>query len=123
MILGVVNPSREATIRLQVSGPGCVPQEVEAVIDTGFDGWMSLPPAVIAVLALPWRTRGRAILANGSEDEFDVHSGSVLWNGVPRRIPIEAADTDPLVGMSLLYGSDLMIRGVDGGRVQIEPIP
>ena len=94
-----------------------------AVIDTRFDGWLSLPPSVITQLALSSRTRGRAILANGAEDEFDIYSGDVLWDGRLLRVPIEAADTDPLIGMSLLYGSDLTIQVLDGGRVQIQRIP
>ena len=34
-------------------------EEIEAVIDTGFDGAFSLPLADITALGLPWRRRGR----------------------------------------------------------------
>ena len=43
MITGLVNIDREATIRLRVRGPGWQQQLIEAIIDTGFDGWLSLP--------------------------------------------------------------------------------
>jgi predicted aspartyl protease len=38
MITGVVTADREAVIRLTVRGPVGQEHEVEAVIDTGFDG-------------------------------------------------------------------------------------
>jgi predicted aspartyl protease len=64
MITGAVTADREAVIRIGVRGPAGQGQEVEAVVDTGFDGWFSLPPALIALLELPWRRRGRALLAD-----------------------------------------------------------
>ncbi len=44
MIAGVVTASRQAIIRLTVRGPEGQEQEIEAVIDTGFDGTLTLPP-------------------------------------------------------------------------------
>jgi predicted aspartyl protease len=67
MITGVVTPFYEATIRLIMRGLSGQEQEIEAVIDTGFDGALTLPLADITVLGLPWRRRGRALLADGSE--------------------------------------------------------
>lgn len=123
MISGVVTAYREAIIRLTVRGPAGQELEIEAVIDTGFNGSLSLPPAFIAALNLTWRRRGRAILADGSESIFDIHEATVIWDGAVRRVAIDAADTDPLVGMSLLYGYDLMIQVLDGGNVTIKELP
>jgi hypothetical protein len=36
---------------------------------------------------------------------------------------VEAADTDSLVGMALLYGHDLHMQVIEGGSVVIEPLP
>lgn len=49
-------------------------------------------------------TRGRATLANGSEDFFDIHNAVVIWDGQPRPVLTDVADTAPLAGMSLLNG-------------------
>ncbi len=120
MITGIVNAFHEAIIRLPVQTNGASAQEIEVVLDTGFSGSLTLPPNLISALGLPFRSRGSAILADGSQAHFDIHVATVVWNGLPRNILVEAADTNPLVGMSLLYGHDIRIQAVDGGRVTIE---
>lgn len=123
MITGVVNAHREATIRLPLQATDGRDQEIEAILDTGFNGSLTLPPAVIAALGLPWRTRGLVILANGTEDQCDIYAAAILWDGVPRNILVEAAETDPLVGMALLYGHDVRMHVVEGGSVIIQALP
>jgi clan AA aspartic protease len=123
MITGVVTASRQAIIRLTVRGPEGQEQEIDAVIDTGFDGTLTLPPALIATLGLVWRRRGRALLADGSESLFDIYETIVIWDGEPRRIAVDEADIDPLVGMSLLYGYELIVQAIQGGTVIIQPLP
>lgn len=122
MITGVVNARHEATIRLAVHHANGQKQEVEAILDTGFSGSLTLPPTVIAALGLPWRTRGTVILANGSEDQFDIYAAVIRWDGTPRNILVEAADTDPLVGMALLAGYDVHMQVVEGGNVTVEAL-
>ena len=41
MITGVVTGDRQAIIHLVVRGPAGQEQEIEAIIDTEFDGWLS----------------------------------------------------------------------------------
>ena len=120
MITGVVTSNLEAVIRLGVRGPHHDEQEVGAVIDTGFNGWLSLPGSLVEQLGQPWLTRGRVILADGSEQECDVYAANVIWDGQACRVPVDAAETDPLVGMSLLNGFDLHMEVRSGGSVLIE---
>ena len=122
MITGVVNARHEATIRLSVHHANGQEQEVEAILDTGFSGSLTLPPALIATLGLPWRTRGTVILANGSEDQFDIYAAVIRWDGTPRNILVEAANTDPLVGMALLTDHEVHIQVAEGGNVIIEAL-
>ena len=123
MIVGSVTSDREAIIRLRVRGPSGVEEEIEAVIDTGFDGCLSVSPALIASLGLAWRRRGRALLAGGTEAVFDIHEGLVIWDGQPRRIAIDSAEMVPLVGMTLLDGYELNIQVRPTGRVEIRVLP
>ena len=94
--------------------------DIEAVIDTGFTGFLTLPPAVMTDLRLRYRGRGWATLADGSEVPFDVYGVTVHWDGLPRHIEVDEADSTPLVGMRLLDSHNLNIEVVDGGRVVIQ---
>jgi len=123
MIYGTVNADREAVLRLQVSGLPGQSQEIEAVVDTGFTGFLTLPLSVIAALGLIRISRGRAILANGSEEVFDIYEAQIDWDGQTRIIEADAAEVEPLIGMSMLYGYELRVRVVDGGSVTIEALP
>ena len=123
MVTGSVNSDLEAIIRLTVRGVAGKSKNVKAVVDTGFNGSLTLPPTLIAKLGLVWRSYGSATLANGSLDHFDVYSATVIWDGKPRKILVEAADTDPLVGMRLLAGYYLGIQTTVGGTVTIEIQP
>lgn len=122
MIAGLVTGDRQAVIHLTVRGPAGQEQEIEAIIDTGFDGWLSLPSSVIVPLGLVWRQRGRALLADGRESVFDIYEATVVWDGEARRVPVDEAETAPLVGMSLLEGCELTVQVRSGGNVIIRPL-
>ena len=123
MIPGVVNGNLEATVHLLVRGPGGQEQDIEAVIDTGFNGFLTLSPALVRQLALPRIGQSRVLLASGKEEILDLYEVTLLWDGQWRTVETDAADTDALVGMSLLYRYSLSIQAVEGGRVVIESLP
>ena len=91
MIEGVVNAAREAVVILPVQGPAGLVREIEVVIDTGYSGFLTLPPSLVEELGLPFHFRGRAFLANGSEETFDVFGVTTLWDGRPRFIEADGA--------------------------------
>ena len=120
MIEGVVNSAYEAVIPLSLRGPAGQAQEVEAVIDTGFTGFVTLPPSLVAELGLVFMGTSEATLADGSEVSFDAYDVTVLWEGQPRDVLIDEADTTPLVGMLLLDRHNLNIDVESDGRVLIQ---
>ncbi len=120
MIEGVVNVAYEAVVTIPVQGPDGRSLEVEAVIDTGFNRFLTLPPSLVAELGLTFVTSGRVTLADGSEATFEVYDVTVLWDGLPRDVYTYAADSTPLVGMMLLDDHDLSIQVRNGGRVVIQ---
>jgi len=123
MMQGVVNARCEAMIRLVVGDRQNVQRRViDAVIDTGYTGFISLPSEIIVALNLPWAGVDRGTLGDGSEATFEVYAATVIWDGEYKNIPVNSAETEPLVGMSLLYGYDLRIQAVEGGTVIIEAI-
>lgn len=91
-------------------------------MDTGFDGDSTLSPSLIEALDLPFRERGRTILADGSDVSFDIHDAEIVWDGHPRVIDMSIADTTPLLGTPMLDGYELTVRFVDDGEVSIEAV-
>ena len=120
MIEGAVNAALEAVIAVSVTGSEGRAQEIEAVIDTGYNGLLTLPPSAVRQLALPFVTRGQATLANGSKDVYDAYDATISWDGKAINILVDEADTTPLVGMALLENHSLHIDVRSGGRATIE---
>jgi clan AA aspartic protease len=122
MMQGRVNQRCEAVISIAVRGGGKI-ESVDAVIDTGFNGFLSLPIATIVELSLPWNYRDRATLGDGSETLFDIYDAQAIWDGQYREIEVNAAETEPLLGMRMLKGYRLQVDTIEGGLVTIEMLP
>ena len=120
MIQGVVNSAYEAVVTLPLQDPAGPTRDIEAVVDTGYSGFLTLPPELVDELGLPFAYMGQAFLANDAEVDFDVHYVTVLWDGQPRDIEADATGSTPLVGMLLLDGHSLTIEVESGGRVVIQ---
>ncbi len=121
MINGSIR-NREAIVELEVSGPGRPPQQVEAVLDTGYSGYLTLPSQLVTMLQLEFAGHRRGTLANGTIIRLDVYLASVDWHGRPKDVLITEAAGMPLVGMSLLEGSRLTMDVVDRGDVTINEL-
>jgi hypothetical protein len=74
-------------------------------------------------IELQWSYRDRTTLGDGSETVFDVYNAEILWNGQLRAIEVDAAETEPLLGMGLLQGYRLQVDTVEGGLVTNLDIP
>jgi clan AA aspartic protease len=122
MISGIVNAEFEPIITLSVCGSDGKIYTQDAIVDTGFNGWLSLPPSLIAQLNLRWKRRGRAILGDGSECIFNVYEAVVVWDGVLLAIPIDEANSEPLVGMLLMKGYQLTVQVFEGGHVELSKV-
>lgn len=96
--------------------------EVEYIIDTGFEGFLTLPPSLIADFELPYLARINANLANNSNVMTDVYLATVVWNGVERNVAVLAMGHRPLVGTLLLEDSHLSIDFCKGGTVLVDDI-
>jgi predicted aspartyl protease len=123
MIIGQVTADQEATIPLIVRGPHGEELDIEAIIDTGFTGYLTLSAASIASLNLVFREMSDFIQADGSLLSFEVYHGTVAWDGADQGILVLAADGGLLVGMSMLDGSLVTLEVTDGGQVTISPLP
>ncbi len=121
MIIGSINADREATLRLGAHGAEGS-QEFEAVIDTGFNGYLTLSSAEIATLGLAFHSQSLVTLGDGSQIILQEFEAVIDWDGQGRDVLVLEAEGGPLVGMALLYGFDVWLRVLDGGHVKIEAV-
>jgi clan AA aspartic protease len=96
--------------------------EVEFVIDTGFTGFLTLPPTIVAALNLPFLRRISASLADGSTIFLSVYLATIVWDGTPRDVEVLATGRQPLLGTLLLGGYQLIADFEEGGTVIIDPL-
>ncbi len=120
MMTGTINDSREATLTVQVQGPDGQEFKAEAIIDTGYNGTLSLPPEVIASLALPARGARYVTLGDGNTVLLNIYRATVIWDSLPRSVQVMETEDVSLIGMSLLYSYRVTMDIVDGGIVTIE---
>jgi clan AA aspartic protease len=121
MISGVVTNDLDLLVQLRVIGSSGESVEVGFILDTGFSGAITLPPSLLSDLRLPFHSRARLLLANGSFDRCDVHRGWVLWGESRVEVLVESADVPPLLGMGLVRNHWLEVDAVPGGTVVIRP--
>lgn len=81
-----MNAAYEAVVPHTLQSTEGRTQEIEAVVDTGYSDFLSLPPTLVNELGLPFAYVGRAFLANDDQVDFNVHNVTLLWDGEPRNI-------------------------------------
>lgn len=96
--------------------------EIECVVDTGFEGYLTLPSALITELGLPYLARIDANLADNSNVAVNVYSATILWKGTEHDVAVLAMGSRPLIGTALLEDSHLSIDFYDGGTVLVDQI-
>ncbi len=55
MMTGSITTEREAVLRLSIRSSDGAEVTVETIVDTGYNGALTLPQDIINTLALPWR--------------------------------------------------------------------
>ena len=112
--------NRRARVRLTLLLDGGI-REIDAVIDTGFTGYLALPQSLIDEMSLAYLHPMRAVLADGTRSTFRVYAGTLRWHDMERDIDISATGNEPLLGMSLLEKNDLLMHVAEDGAVFIKP--
>jgi clan AA aspartic protease len=122
MIKGKV-VAREAVVSLEIRSRGAAPQTIQAAIDTGYNGYLTLPKALVSTLQLQLAGYRRATLADGSSVILESYLATITWHGKPRDVLISQTTGIPLIGMALLHGNRLTLDVLDGGDVLIDALP
>jgi clan AA aspartic protease len=115
---GALTSDGEPVLQLTVEGPAGA-REIEALVDTGFNGGLTLSSGLIAALDLPEKTVMEVTLADGRVRDVQTYVGTVALNGTSKRVLIAESPTTPLVGTSLLWGFSLYVEFQDGGAVEV----
>ena len=122
MIRGRVDALRQARVQVEVERIDGSFEPIEAIVDTGFDGHLTLPPEVIAGLNLEPDRPTEVDLAAGLRETVNTWRGEVLWHDQTRSILILEASGYPLLGMELMEDSQLTMQPRINGHVLIEPL-
>lgn len=122
MITGQVNEKLEAVIVLPVQGAPAITHQFDAVIDTGFSAFLTLPRTVSETLGLTIESTGLLVLADGSEIQTDICWVTVIWDGQAREVIADVFETEVLVGMGLMKGYELCAGIMPGGPVTLKPL-
>ena len=104
-VASIVAPNRSRTI--------------EFLLDTGFTGPLSLPLSIIEELELPYLRSRPAELADGSTQDFAVYAALADWDGQRRTVPVFESESQPLLGMAMLWGKRVTIDAWAGGAVTV----
>jgi clan AA aspartic protease len=97
--------------------------KIEFVLDTGFEGGLTLTPSAVAALGLPPYSQLSAKLADGSNVTVDVHTADIIWDGQVIQVAVLAMSGRPLLGTALLSGFNLNVDFVDGGTLVLSRLP
>jgi len=79
-ILGTVNADREAIIELSIVATSGEIDPVEAIVDAGFNGWLTLPNELIRRLSIPLVGSRHAELGAGQVVTFEAYVAEVHWH-------------------------------------------
>src|SRR5436190_280533 len=95
---GIVDIVRRPTVRLTIRGP-FGHDVVDAFIDTGFNGFLSLPPMLVRRLGLRAYGTTPTRVADGRMANRITYEGAVEWVGGPRNCQVvESPLPDCLIG-------------------------
>ena len=103
---GHLNVDGEPTLPVHIVGPAGT-LDIDVVLDTGFNGELTLPRPQIEALGLPEVTVTEVTLADGRVRDVPMYDAETEFAGSTREIFVTEAPTTPLVGTALLRGFSL----------------
>ncbi len=126
--MNVVGRFRDGFPRLTLVLPGRDggSLDVEFIVDTGFDGDLTLPADIVRRLsARPDGQRSRQ-LADGSSSRCDVYRLFLDLDEdedqAPGELEVLVINGNPLLGTQFLYDHLFLVEVTEGGEVSAEPL-
>ncbi len=122
MTNGSVSLTRWPTVVASILDADGTPRTIEARIDTGFSDDLTLPGAVISRLGLQRLDRANYRIGDDRTVTFDTYVARIVWHDLIRRIIVLESEVSPVVGVGLLWGSNLSVDFRHGGDVTIREL-
>ncbi len=119
MIKGRVT-NLQAQVNIALRLPHTPDIRIECVVDTGFEGALTLPKEAVSTLGLAYLTDLRANLADDTNIQVDVHVATIFWNGMEREVAVLAMGRRPLIGTALLEEQRFCADFTEGGVVTVD---
>ena len=113
----------EPRIAVEIAGADRQFRSISVTVDTGFTGWLTLPPDLIRELGLQQRGSRFVTLADGQTARVNLYVALIAWDGqiLPRLV--HQSDSTPLIGMYLMTGYHLAVEVREGGAVTLSALP
>jgi clan AA aspartic protease len=95
---------------------------VEFLVDTGFEGELSLPSNLAAELDAITIGQRPIQVADGTRSYRPLLQIEAEWTDEPRSIEVLIIENEPLLGIEMLADNLITIEMTDGGEVAVEPL-
>ena len=95
---------------------------VEFVVDTGFNGHLTLPVGAVGAMNLPLFSTTATILADGTQSLTPTYIATIDWHDVEILLPVLAIGSKPLLGTGLLSQCRLLVEFTEDGSIELEKL-
>ena len=124
MITGAVSTLRFPSIAIELIDGEGRSRVIDAHLDTGFSGELTLPKAAIAELGIKMIDRSNYYrIGNNELALFNAYAATIRWHGGLRQVTAMESEIFPVVGVGLLWENNLSVDFIIGGNVAIRELP
>ena len=110
----------EPRVPLDILGSDGAFRSLDAVVDTGFTGMLTLPESVVSDLGLRHVGEQEITLADGRSQLRSTCRAELLWHGQPIDVLAYMMGDQPMIGTAILAPCRLTVDLWHGGAVIIE---
>ena len=111
---------RQALVTLEIMDAKGHPYPVDVGLDTGFTGCLILPTQTVRHLGLPSVGLRTLELGSGDFSELEAYLTTVSLQGDLNEVLVLKSDSAPLVGMSLLWRSRIVLHTIPEAEPDIQ---
>ena len=120
MIVGRLNQDLDPLVAISIADSRGSFRSLEAVLDTGFGGYLTLPERAIQRLGLELAGERRITLGTGESRMVNAYSAVVSWIEQRRDVIVFESASETLLGMALLRGYRVSLDVREDGEVVVE---